>query len=146
MIIVLALPILYIGSFFLLEWYKTTKTPKPTEQQQWKFVLRVLLINYAVLYAIVVFSDLSIGKSVDYFNLPFVLYPLLLILFFGGFALSWKKEFYAGFIFLLWYAILLFGFIAYPEFLRSGPWIIAGIVILIQGIIYIKHHYQYRPQ
>ena len=146
MIIVLALPILFIGSLFLLEWYKTTKTPKPTEQQQWKFTLRVLLINYAVLYAIVVFSDLSIGKSVDYFNLPFVLYPLLLILFFGGFALSWKKEFYAGFIFLLWYAILLFGFIAYPEFLRSGPWIIAGIVILIQGIIYIKHHYQYRPQ
>ncbi len=146
MISVLALPILFIGALFLLEWYKTTKTPKPTEQQQWKFTLRVLLINYAVLYAIVVFIDLSIGQSVDYFNLPFVLYPLLLILFFGGFALSWKREFYAGFIFLIWYAILLFGFIAYPEFLRSGPWIIAGIVILFQGIIYIKHHYQYRPQ
>ncbi len=146
MIIVLALPILFIGSLFLLEWYKTTKTPKTTEQQQWKFTLRILLINYAVLYSIVVFSDLSIGKSVDYFNLPFVLYPLLLILFFGGFALSWKREFYAGFIFLIWYAILLFGFIAYSEFLRSGPWIIAGIVILLQGIIYIKHHYQYRPQ
>ena len=144
--IFLALPILFIGCFFILEWYKTSMTPKPTEQQQWKFVLRILLINYAVLYAIVVFSDLSLGKSVDYFNLPFILFPFLLILFFGGFALSWKREFYAGFIFLIWYAILLFGFITYSEFLRSGPWIIAGIVILLQGIIYIKHHYQYRPK
>jgi len=146
MIITLALPVLYIGSFFLLEWYKTTMTPKPTEQQQWKFMLPVLLINYAVLYLIVVFSDLTVGRSVDYFNLPFILYPLLLILFFSGFALSWKREFYAGLIFLIWYGILLFGFIAYAEFLRSGPWIIAGIAILVQGIIYIKHHYQYRPQ
>ena len=143
MIIVLALPVLFIGSLFLLEWYKTTKTPKPREQQEWKFTLRILLINYAVLYAIIVFSDLSIGESVDYFNLPFILYPLLLILFLGGFALSWKKEFYAGFVFLIWYAILFFGFVTYTDFLRSGPWIIAGIVILLQGIFYIKNHFQY---
>jgi len=143
MIIVLALPVLFIGSLFLLEWYKTAKTPKPREQQEWKFTLRILLINYAVLYAIVVFSDLSIGASVDYLNLPFILYPLLLILFLGGFALSWKKEFYAGFIFLIWYAILFLGFVTYADFLRSGPWIIAGIVILFQGIIYIKHHFKY---
>lgn len=141
--IFLALPVLFIGCFFLLEWFKTTKVPKPTEQQKWKFILPILLINYAVLYAIVVFSDLSVGEPVNYFNVPFILYPILLILFFGGFALSWKREFYAGFIFLIWYAILLSGFILYPEFLRSGPWIIAGIVILTQGIIYIKHHYQY---
>ena len=143
MIIVLALPVLFIGSLFLLEWYKKVKTPKPREQQEWKFTLRILLINYAVLYAIVVFSDLSIGESVDYLNLPFILYPLLLILFLGGFALSWKKEFYAGFIFLIWYAILFLGFVTYADFLRSGPWIIACIVILLQGIIYIKHHFQY---
>ena len=143
MIIVLALPVLLIGSLFLLEWYKTAKTPKPREQQEWKFTLRILLINYAVLYAIVVFSDLSIGASVDYLNLPFILYPLLLILFLGGFVLSWKKEFYAGFIFLIWYAILFLGFVTYADFLRSGPWIIAGIVILFQGIIYIKHHFKY---
>ncbi len=146
MIIVLALPVLFIGSLFLLEWYKTAKTPKPREQQEWKFTLRILLINYAVLYAIIVFSDLSKADSVNYYNLPFILYPLLLIVFFAGFALSWKREFYAGFIFLIWYAILFFGFVNYAEFLRSGPWIIAGIVILLQGIIYIKHHFQYRPQ
>jgi len=38
---------------------------------------------------------------------------------------------------------LFFGFVTYADFLRSGPWIIAGIVILLQGIIYIKHHFQY---
>lgn len=141
--IFLALPVLFIGCFFLLEWFKTTKVPKPTEQQKWKFILPIFLINYAVLYAIVVFSDLSVGEPVNYFNLPFMLYPILLILFFGGFALSWKREFYSGFIFIIWYIILLTGFILYPEFLRSGPWIFAGIVIPIQGIIYMKHHFQY---
>lgn len=141
--IFLALPVLFIGCFFLLEWFKTTKVPKPTEQQKWKFILPIFLINYTVLYAIVVFSDLSVGEPVNYFNLPFMLYPILLILFFGGFALSWKREFYSGFIFIIWYIILLSGFILYPEFLRSGPWIFAGIVIPIQGIIYMKHHFQY---
>ena len=49
-----------IGAFFLLEWYKTSKVSGPSKHQQWKFILRVLLINYAVLYSIVVFSELSV--------------------------------------------------------------------------------------
>ena len=46
---------MFIGALFLLEWYKTSDTTVPSEHQQWRFILRVLLINYAVLYSIVVF-------------------------------------------------------------------------------------------
>ena len=142
----MAVPVMVIGALFLLQWYKITKVTVSSKKQQWKFILRVLLINYAVLYAIVVFSDLSVGESVHYFSLPFILFPLLLIVFIGGFALSWKSEFYAGFIFLFWYAILIFGAIAYSEFFSSGPWIMFGIPILLQGIFYLNQHYRYRPK
>ena len=135
-----------IGAFFLLEWYKTSKTTVPSKQQQWKFILRVLLINYLVLYGIVVISELTSGKVVDYFSLPYIIFPLLLLLFLVGFVISWKKEFFAGFIFLFWCVAFILGAIAYPVILRGDPWIIFIIPILIQGIFYTKNHYKFRAK
>ncbi len=143
---IMAVPVMVIGALFLLQWYKTTKVTGASEQQQWKFILRVLLINYSVLYAIVVLSELFGGNPIDYFSLPFILYPLLLLIFLVGFVLSWRKEFYAGFVFLFWCVIMYYGSIAYIEFRQSGPWILFGVPILLQGIFYIKHHYQFRPK
>lgn len=143
---IMAVPAMVIGALFLLQWYKTTKVTGESEQQQWKFILRILLINYSVLYAIVVLSELSGGNTIDYFSLPFILYPLLLLIFLVGFVLSWRKEFYAGFVFFFWCVIMYYGSIAYIEFRQSGPWILFGIPILLQGIFYIKCHYQFRPK
>ena len=133
-----------IGAFFLLEWYKTSKATVPSKPQQWKFILRVLLINYAVLYSIVVLSEVFRGDSVNYFSFPFILYPLLLLIFWGGFQLSWKREFLAGFIFLFWCAILIFANFAYSEIERLGGWVVFGLPILLQVIFYIKNHYKFR--
>ena len=144
MFCIMAVPVLVIGSLMLLQWYKTTGTPQPLIQQQWKFILRILLINYAVLYAIVVITELTAGKQLDYFSIPFILFPLLLLFFLMGFALSWKKEFQAGLIFLFWFAVLLYGTIAYSVFRDSGPWIVFGIPILIQGLFYIKNHLSFK--
>ena len=126
-----------IGAFFLLEWYKTSKATVPSQQQQWRFILRVLLINYAVLYFIVAFSELSVGESV-------IIYPLLLLIFLIGFLFSWKKEIFAGYVFLFWFAILIYSNIAYSEILHLGPWAAFGIPILLQGIFYIKNHNKFR--
>ena len=144
MFCIMAVPVLVIGALFLLQWYKTSGTPQPSIQQQWKFILRILLINYAVLYAIVVITELTAGKQLDYFSIPFILFPLLLLFFLMGFALSWKKEFQAGLIFLFWFAVLLYGTIAYSVFRDSGPWIVFGIPILIQGLFYIKNHLSFK--
>lgn len=140
---VLTFPVIVIGAFFLLEWYKTSKATMPSEQQQWKFILRVLLINYAVLYSIVVLSDLFHGDPVNYFSFPLM---LSLLIFWGGFLLSWKREFLAGFIFLFWFAISLFADFAFSEIRRMGPWFLFGLPILLQGIFYIKNHYQFRSK
>ncbi|MEN8116101.1 MAG: hypothetical protein ABFS16_03940 [Bacteroidota bacterium] len=128
---------MFIGAFFLLEWYKTSKAAVPSQQQQWKFILRVLLINYVVLYSIVVFSELSVGEPVNYLSFPFVIYPLLLLIFLVGFLLSWKKELFAGYIFLFWFAILIVANIAFSEILHLGGWAAFGLPILLQGIFYI---------
>ena len=62
----MGVPIIVIGALLLLEYYKTTQATVPSEQQQWKYLLRVLLLNYAVLYGIVILSELSSGKGVDF--------------------------------------------------------------------------------
>ena len=120
--------------------------PRPSKQQQWKFMLRLLLINYAVLYAIMVFSDLTHGEHLYFYNLPAILFPLLLLVFLVGFAISWKSEYQAGLIFLFWYLLVLFGTIFYSEFRHSGPWIVFGLTIFFQGIFYINYDNQYRPK
>jgi hypothetical protein len=135
-----------LGAFFLLEWYKTSKSTVPSQKQQWRFILRVLLINYAVLYSIVVFSELSVGEPVNYTSFPFVIYPILLLVFLVGFLISWKKEIIAGYIFLFWFAILLTANIAFSEILNLGPWAAYGLPILLQGILYTKNHYKFRPK
>ncbi len=137
--------VMVIGALFLLEWYKTSKATVPSEQQQWKFILLILLINYAVLYGIFVLSELHQGEPVDYFSFPFIIYPLLLLIFLVGFVLSWKREFIAGFIFLFWFAILVYSNVAYSEIDR-WEWAAFGLPILLQGIFYITNHYKFRPK
>jgi len=135
-----------IGAFFLLEWYKNSKATVPSKQQQWKFILQVLLINYAVLYSIVVFSELSVGEPVNYLCFPFIIYPFLLLIFLVGFLLSWKKECFAGYIFLFWFAVLIFANIAYAEILQLDAWGAFGLPILIQGIFYIRNHKKFESK
>jgi len=133
-----------VGAFFLLEWYKTSNANERSKQQQWKFILAVLLINYVVLYAIVVFSEISLGEQVNYFSFPFIIYPLLLLIFLLGFLFSWKKEIFAGYVFLFWFAILIYANVAYSEILHLGPWALFGLPILLQGIFFIKNHNKFR--
>ncbi|MBN2862279.1 MAG: hypothetical protein JXN62_03895 [Bacteroidales bacterium] len=144
MFCVMAVPVLVIGALLILKWYKTSGSPQPSIQQQWKFILRVLLLNYFVLYTIVVISELTDGKHTDYFSLPFVLFPILLLIFWVGFALSWKREYLAGIFFIFWYAVITFGTVIFYEFRNSGPWILFGIPIFLQGVFYIKNHFLYR--
>lgn len=144
MISAMASYFMFIGAFFLLERYKTSKATVPSQQLQWRFILRVLLINYAVLYSIVAFSELSVGEPVNYFSFPFIIYPLLFLIFLVGFLLSWKREFLTGYIFLSWCAILIFANVAYSEISTLGGWALFGLPILLQGIFYIKNHNKYR--
>lgn len=143
---IMAVPAMVIGSFLYLEWYKTFRNPQSSVASNWKFILRVLLINYSVLYTIVVISEQFSDKIYDYFSLPFVLFPILFLVFIIGFIFSWRREFQAGWIFVLWYIILFAGSVGYFEFRDSGPWIMFGIPLLLQGLFYIKNHLWYKSK
>ncbi len=99
--------------------------------------LRYLRI-IAVLYTIVVISELSSENTYNYSSLPFILFPLMFLVFLIGFIFSWKWELQAGFIFLLWYAILFTGSVIYFEFRDSGPWKKVWSANISSGIILYK--------
>ena len=140
----MAVPALIIGALLMLKWYNETSATMPSDQLKWKFVLRILLINYAVLYAIVIISELTTALHRDYFSTPFIIFLLLLLVFILGFALSWKRELIAGIIFLLWSTFLIAGLIYSSELFTSGPWLLFVIPILLQGLFYIRNHLMYR--
>ena len=146
MISAMASSFMVIGAFFLLEWYKTSKETIFSQKQQWKFILRVLLINYAVLYSIVAFSEPLVGEPVDYLSYPYIIYPMMLLVFFVGFIISWKWEYHAGYIYLFWVAILIVANVVYSEISTLGGWIFFGVPILLQGIFYIINHYKFRTK
>lgn len=146
MLSIMAVPIMVIGAFILLERYKYSDPIQTPVPHQWKYILRVLLINYAVLYSIVVVSELSHGELPEYYSLPFILFPIIFIVFILGFAFSWKREFHAGIIFLAWYAILFMGSVIWHELRDSGPWILFGIPVLLQGLFYIKNYLWYKTR
>ncbi len=135
--IVSSLPLLFIGAFLLLKWYKTSVKSQPTKSQRWKFMLSVLLINYLALYFIYMISDIIFWDAIDFLSVPGIFLPVLLGLFITGFILSWKYEFYAGIFFIIWYFLVVFSQLRYEEILHRGPYMLLGITLFIHGILYL---------
>ncbi|MCU0462832.1 MAG: hypothetical protein MUF36_12620 [Bacteroidales bacterium] len=144
--IILATPILIAGAFLLLGWYKKARTLPTSKPQRWRFILNLLLINYAVLYMIYVAGELIHSSAIDFLNLPGIMLPLLMALFIMGFILSWKYENYAGIFFLLWYILAWFSQLRYAEIRDRGPYVFIGITIFIQGILYLVYYFRIKKQ
>ena len=144
--IVLAVPLFITGAFLVLGWYKTSRIPQATRSMRWKFVLSVLLINYAVLYFIYMIADIIFSPAIDFLNIPGIILPLLLVLFIMGLILSREYELYAGVFFLLWYFLVLFGQLRYGELLNRGPYILIGIIILLHGILFLYYHFRIKTR
>ena len=137
--IIISLPLLFIGAFLLLKWYKTSMISQPTKSQRWKFMLRVLLVNYLVLYCIYMISDVIFWAAIDFLSIPGIFLPVLLNLFVTGFILSWKYELYAGIFFIIWYFLVVFSQLRYEEILHRGPYLLLGITVFIHGILYLYY-------
>ncbi len=146
MIMVLAVPALVIGVLMNLKAYKSEVGPKPTNQIYWRFVLRLLIVNYAILYAITIMAGILSEDSLNYSSFPFILFPILAAIFYAGSIVSWFNELVAGILLCLWYVVVVIGSIAYFDFFNSGPWFLFGLTILIQGLFYINNYRTYRSK
>ena len=142
MLSALASYFMFCGAFFILQWHKTDKEKASLSKQQLKYLFRVLLINYAILYAIVVFSEITVGEPVNYLTFPYIIYPIMFLIFLVGFMISWKKEVLAGYIFLFWFVALIYANVAYSEISTLGGWALFGFPLLLQGIFFISNHYK----
>ncbi len=134
------------GAFLLLGWYKSTRATPAAKHQMWKFILNILLINYAVLYLIYIISDIKFHEAIDFLSIPGIILPVLLGNFIMGFILSWKHELYAGIFFLLWYFLVLYGSFQYVEIMSRGPYMQFGIVIFFHGIFYLYYYFRIKPK
>jgi hypothetical protein len=144
--LVLAVPLIFLGAVSLLGWYKHSRTPLPSSQQQWKFTLRALLLNYVILYGLYMTPYILNGDHIDFLGWPGIQFPIVLGLFIAGCVLSWKYELYAGILFIIWYGVVLYGTLAYFEIQNSGPHVLFGLVILLQGAFYLNYHFRIKPR
>jgi hypothetical protein len=144
MLIIMAAPVLIFGAVLTLRWYKTSRVTQPSLEQQWKFILRILLLNYSLLYVIYLIADIIYEEPINLLTIPGIIFPVILILFLVGFILSWKYELYAGIVFIIWYCVVLSSSICYSEISTRGPIAMFGVTILVQGIIYINNHFNLR--
>ena len=146
MVLVLAVPVLPLGVFFIQHWYQTTSEPQLSTQRQWKLVLQLLMANYTVLYLLAVIDDVIAPDRLDFITMPGVLMIVVFIIFALGFLLSWKWPLLAGLLCILWYVIVLFMTVQYFEFVDRGPAAFFGVVILLQGILYLLYHFRFETK
>ena len=80
----------------------------------------------------------------NYTTIPGSILIIEFVLFIIGYILSWKHELKAAILFILWYMILVYLTIQYPEFSRTGPSVLIGFVIIIQSLFYISNHFKFK--
>jgi len=150
MVLVLIFPMVFPAVLLIRNWYKKNDEKYTSEIGQWELVLKVLLINYAAIYVLVIFSnvvpklmgwelitrvdDLAVW---DYTSLLGILLLVLFAIFLLGFVISWKSELISGILFVVWYVFLVILNSIYPEFANSGPSNLFGLTILLQGVFQI---------
>jgi len=106
-------------------------------------VLRIIGCVAAISYLVFIISEL---QSIFKYGIPeeesiFTVFTTvaLLLLFFVGFYFMWKKEALAGFLWILWYALLLVmvrwvWYMAGVTVLMGAPICILGILLVIYGM------------
>lgn len=159
MVLVLILPILYLATLSIQYWFEFNDNYYKSVVHQWKLSLRILLFNYLMIYSLIVYSNIipvymgiELPTLVDelaiknYTSIPGSILILEFVLFIIGYILSWKDELKAAMLFILWYLILVYLTFQYPEFSKTGPSVIFGLVIIIQSIFYISNHFKFKKK
>uniref|UniRef100_UPI0032173187 hypothetical protein n=1 Tax=uncultured Draconibacterium sp. TaxID=1573823 RepID=UPI0032173187 len=159
LILVLAFPILAISVLLIRDWFKNNNPNFSGSIQQWKLVLRILLINYVVIYFLVVFSDVAASvlgihlrgdaTSVNTWNFNHLETSILifeLLLFMLAAVFSLKSGLTGGLLLIAWYIILTISCYTYPRIGNSGPWTLFSIPIFAQGLLYLILYFKEKKE
>ena len=158
MVLVLVFPMMIVAIFMIKNWHlENADSHKSDWRVRWKLTLRIFLINYGLIYFLVVFSNIvpkllgwNLVTTVDnlavwsYSSFLGVSLLILFLMFIFGFIISWRSELIAGLLFVVWYVLVILLSKSYPEFANSGPSSIFGLTILVQGVLYVVLHFKLR--
>lgn len=141
-LIISGLPVIVLGTFFVLQGIEKRKGEKLTINEKWRESLTILTITFTVLYSLVIIQDLSSNLQISYIHSPGIFLILLIVVYAIGFILSWKYEFYAGITFIIWYIGVFILFKSDLVISNYGPWNFAGFVVFLNGYFFIRYGYQ----
>ncbi len=144
--IISGIPLIVLGVFFILQGIEKNKSIIIKSNERWKIALHTLGVTYSVLYLLIIVDDLTGNLEIDFFSTPGIILISLIIIYSLGFILSRTKELISGILFILWYAGVIYIFSTNAIIGDSGPWIAAGVVVLIQGIFYINYWLKIKPK
>lgn len=153
MVLILIFPMLIPPVFLIRNWYKQHYPKYLQSIHQWKLILRILLINYAAIYLIIISAeivqrlfnvplrgDLNNSTTWDYSMIETVILFFELGLFaFACIASFWSRKL-TGFLLIIWYIIIAIASQQNFEIGNSGPWIIFSIPLAVQGLLYFVVH------
>ncbi|MFZ5939947.1 MAG: hypothetical protein ACOYXB_05185 [Bacteroidota bacterium] len=141
--IISGIPLFVLGLFFILNSLEKRRGVPLKTAEKWILSIKILSILFSLLYLIVVIEQLSGKGHFEVLSLHGV-YLLMLIAIYGiGLYFVWKKELIAGIIFIFWYAGVVYIFATDPAVASGGPWAIAGLTILILGLMLLTYHKRY---
>ena len=137
-------PLIILGVSFILQGIiKKRKTPLRVDEK-WKISLRLFVSIYTALYILVVIADFSENFNAYFNSTSGRILLILLLIYSFGFVFAWKKELISGIIFILWYAGVIYIFSTNSLMIpTTGPWIVFGMVVLVQAIFYLIYHFKY---
>lgn len=155
LILMLIFPMLFPAVFLVRQWYLDNDVRYRSERRQWQLVLRLLLVNYAAIYSLIVLVHVTpalaeialpdAAGKVWIAGWPAKLNVILsaeFVLFVAALIMSWKSERIAGALLIVWFAVLLASALVFPVFLKSGPYVFFGVVLLVQGILYLVYPFK----
>ena len=102
------------------------------------WILRILLIVYAILYVLIGSDDFLSFNAPNSWNIEYSALKILFVIFVIGYVISWKNELASGVIFIFWFLGM-----CYENFFlctsNCGAGIVMGIPLLILSIFFIVY-------
>lgn len=144
--IISGIPLIVLGVFFILEGIEKNRGTALKSIEKSKTALQILISTYTILYIFIIIDDITGNIEIDFSTTPGIILISLFLIYSVGFIFSWKKELIAGIIFIFWYAGVLYIFNTNFLIGESGPWDFAGVVVLVQGILYLNYHFEFKTK
>ena len=104
-------------------------------------VLHIILSIYGLLYLIFIIDNFIPHDNFNPYDLENIIVKLSFVFFLAGYFISWKNEWVAGIIFLLWWGVMWYLAIFVAEHDQGGG-VVMGLPLFVLGILFIVSWYR----